>query len=129
MINTLGQVILSLLAELKIFHSNLAHKLEILFKLLPLGKMIIVKFHPGDVRISSRTDPERRHATTVDVQRTVWEEVQEQAIIWLLWVCNVLGEVVLVVHTIESWRVVNRERRMGVLAVQALLISVHPTQD
>jgi hypothetical protein len=33
------------------------------------------------------------------------------------------------VHTIESRRVVNRERRMGVLAVQALLISVHPTQD
>lgn len=52
--------------------------------------MIIVKLHPGDVWVRRGTHPERGHAAAVHVQGAVREEVQEQAVVGLIWVCNVL---------------------------------------
>jgi hypothetical protein len=63
-VDSLGQVILSLLAELEIFHSHLANEFEVFFKLLSRLQMVVVKLHASDVRIRSGTDPERGHTPT-----------------------------------------------------------------
>lgn len=109
MVNPLGEVVLGFLAQLKVLDSDLAHKLVVFFKFVPRLHMIVVKLHASDVGIGGRTDPERSHATPVDIQGAVGEEVEEQTVVWLLGVCDVLGEVVLVAHAVERRRVVDRE--------------------
>lgn len=105
----LGEVILGLLAELKVFHGYLSDELEILLKLIPRFEMVVVKFHPGYVRVLRRADSEGRHSPPVHVQSAVREEVEEQSVIRLLGICNVLGEIPMVVDSVERWRVVDRE--------------------
>lgn len=107
MIDTFGQIVLGFFAELKVLHGNLAHKLEVFLKLVTRRQVIIVEFHPSDVRIGRGTDPERGHAATIDVQGAVGEEIEKQTVIGLLWVRDVLGEVVLVAHGVEGGRVVD----------------------
>lgn len=109
MINTPRQIILGFFAKLKVLHCNLADELEVLLEFLTLGQMVVVEFHASHLGIRGWTHTERRHAATVDVERTIWEEVEEQPIIGLLWVCNVLGEVVVVAHGVEGRWVVDRE--------------------
>jgi hypothetical protein len=90
MINTLGQVVLGLFAELKVFHCNLSHKLVVILEFLTLGQVVVVKFHPSNLRVCGRTYTERRHTTTVNVERTIREEIEEQTIIGLLGVRDML---------------------------------------
>lgn len=125
-INTFGKIVLCFLTKFKIFHRNLPHELVILFKFVTIGEMIVVKLHPSDVRIRRRADSERGHASSIDIQGAVGKEVEEKAIVGLLGVRNVLREIVLVLHGVESRRIVDGERWMSVLAVQTLLIPVHP---
>lgn len=75
MIDTFGQVVLGFLAELEIFHRDLAHKFEIFLEFFTIRQVIVVEFHSRNVRISRGTDPERGHASPVYVQRAVGEEV------------------------------------------------------
>lgn len=109
MINALGQVVLGLFAELKVFHRNLPNKLIVLLKLFTLGQVVVVELHASNLGIRGRTHAERRHAAAVHVEGTIREEIEEQAIIGLLRVRNMLREVVIVAHCIESWRVVDGE--------------------
>jgi len=64
MVNSLGQVVLGLLTELKVFHGNLPNEPEVLFKLLSRFQMVVVELHASDVRIGSGTDPEGGHTPT-----------------------------------------------------------------
>lgn len=109
MINPLREIFLRFLAQLKVLDSDLAHKLVVFLELVPRIQIIVVELHASDVGIGGRTDPERGHATPVDIQGAVGEEVEEQPIVWLLGVRDVLGEVVLVAHAVERGRVVDRE--------------------
>ena len=108
-VNTLGQIVLRFLAQFKVFHGHLTDKLKILFKLFSRGQVIVVKLHTGYVRVCSGTHAERGHSTPVHVQSTVWEEVEEETVVWFLGVRDVLGEIVLVVHGVECGRVVDGE--------------------
>jgi hypothetical protein len=65
----------------------------------------------------SRADPKACHAAAVDIDRAVREEVQEQPIIRLLWICNMATPVMVVDHIVERWWVQDAEGRVGVLAV------------
>lgn len=71
--------------------------------------MIVIKFHPGNVGVGRWAHAERGHASPVDIQGADWEEVQEESIIGLLGVCDVLGKVLVVVHFVPGWWVVDRE--------------------
>lgn len=109
MINTFGQIILGLFAKLIVFHCHLPDKFEVLFKLFTLGQVVVVELHTSNMGIRSRTHTERRHSATVNIQRTIREEIEEQTIIRLLGVCDMLGEVVVVAYGVESRRVEDRE--------------------
>lgn len=128
MVDSLRQILLGLFAKLKVLDSDLTHKLEILFELTTRRHMVVVEFHAGDMRIGSRTDPERGHATSVDIQGAVGKEIEKETIVRFLGVRDVLGEIVLVANTIGSRRVVDRKRGMGILAVQTLLIPINPIE-
>lgn len=91
--------------------------------------MVVVKLHTSYVGISSGADPERSHTAAVDIERADWEEVEEEPIIRLLRICNVLGEVVLVVYSIERRWVIYGEGWMCVLAMQTLLVSIDPVKN
>lgn len=107
MVNALGQIVLSLFAEFKVLHCNLPDKLEVFLKFLALGQMVVVEFHASNLGICGRTHTERRHTTAVNVKGAIREEIQEQPIIGLLGIRDVLREVVVVAHGVESRRVVD----------------------
>ena len=107
MVDTLGEIVLSLLTQLKVLHSHLTDELEVLLKFVADFEVVVVELHSSDVRIGCWTHSEHRHSSTVHIQRTVREEVEEEAIIRLLWVSDVLREVVLVAHGIECGRIVD----------------------
>jgi len=79
-IDPLFQIPLCRLAQLIVLHRYLPYKREVVLEFLPVLLMIIVKLHPGNTRLGSRTDSKRRHAAIVEVQRANGKEVEKEAI-------------------------------------------------
>lgn len=101
-IDTLLQVFLCLFTKLEILHSDLSDKFEILFELVAGFFMVVIELHAGNTGILGWTYTERGHAAAVHVQGTVGKEIEEQTVIRLLWISNVLGEVLVIVDGIEG---------------------------
>jgi hypothetical protein len=118
------QIALRNLAQLKVLHRHLAHKLEIILKLLPLTLMVVIEFHPRDTGLAGWTHAEAAHASAVEIQCAVGEEVQEQAVVELGRVDDVAAVVAGILDVIEDGGVQDGEGAVCVLAVEALLVAV-----
>lgn len=79
--------------------------------------MLVVKLHPGDTGVLCWTDSERRHSSTVHIQRAVRKEVEKQPVVGFLRVGHVLREILMVVDSVERWWIIYGEGRMRKLAV------------
>ena len=103
----------------------MSDKAEVLFEFLARLHVKVVEFHSSSPWVAGRADTERGHASAVDVQSAVWEEVQEEPIIRLLGVRYMTAPVVVIDDAVESGWVKDRECRMSVLAMKAFLITVY----
>jgi len=88
--------------------------------------MIIIKLHPTHTRLFTRQRTERGHATTVHVESTDGEEIEEEPVGRLGGVSDVLGEVDVVGDGVEGWGIEFGECGVGVFAVQAFLVTIDP---
>lgn len=120
------QIRLRRLTQLIVLHRDFSHELEVLFKLVAVLLVVVVKLHPRDTWLGSRADTERGHPSVVKIQRADWEEIQEKPVRRLVRVGDMLRVVAVVVYRVECWWIEDRERPVRVLAVQALLITIHP---
>lgn len=66
------------------------------------------------------------HPSTIHAERVYGEEIQEKAVIWLVGIRNVLGEIRVCVDLVERRRIELCEARVGVFAVQTFLVTINP---
>lgn len=71
------EIALCLFAKLKVLERNLTNEFVVLLKPVARLEVEVVKLHAGHSGLVCRTDSEGGHATSVDVERAIWEEVEE----------------------------------------------------
>lgn len=79
-LNSTLQTLLRFPTELEVLERNLSYKLEILLE-FPFGTgMIVIKFHSGDPRACTRTYTKRRLTTSIHIECTDGEELEEESV-------------------------------------------------
>lgn len=88
--------------------------------------MVIIELHPTHAWIWARQGAERRHTTSVNVERADGEEIKKQPVRGVGRVGDMLGECGVVSDRIERGRIEFREGWMGILAMETFLIAIDP---
>lgn len=88
--------------------------------------MVIIKLHPTHSRVRARQSAERRHTTSIHIERADGEKIEEQSIRGLGRVGDVLGECGMVGDGVEGGRVEFGKSRVGILAMEAFLVAINP---
>lgn len=127
-INALLQIHLRPLTQFIILHSHPPDEPKVALKSLRVAVLlvVIVKLHARHPGAIGRADPEGGHAAAVDVEGADGEEVEEEAVLWILGVGDVAGVIAEIVDFVEGGGINLGEGSVCVLAVEAFLISIYP---